>query len=152
MCNRYKILIRNESELVFRISDFCMKIGPHENQDVARQILFLETRIHLFESKWTLESGTWYVFLQNFSLVLGTSLIFSESPFGSPFYQKDWQSRGVRRRGGGGYRCPPVFRRSVKPILTRPWGLVNYAYQIFITITTAPHQIIAFFETALHTY
>ena len=36
-----------------------MKIGPYENQDVARQILFLEGRIHLFESKWTLESEIW---------------------------------------------------------------------------------------------
>ena len=70
MCNRYKILIRNESELVFRISDFRMKIGPYENQDVARQILFLEARIHFFESKWTLESGTWYVFLRDFSLLV----------------------------------------------------------------------------------
>ena len=126
MCNRYKILIRNESELVFRISDFRMKIGPYENQDVARQILFFGSpdplvRIKMDFRIWNLVRISSRLFL------IGTSLIFFRKSLWFTILSKRLTEQGCQK-----VPSPPVFGRSVKPILTRPWGLVKYAYQILL--------------------
>jgi hypothetical protein len=67
-----------------------MKIETFENQDIARQIPFLEGRIHLFESTWTLKSEIWNLvrtyFLETFPYWYDF-YIFQEVPLlSSPFY------------------------------------------------------------------
>ena len=95
-----------------------MKIETFENQDIARQIPFLEGRIHLFESTWTLKSEIWNLvrtyFLETFPYWYDFD-IFQKVPLVHHFIKKI--DKKAKRAG---MRCDPqVFGRSVKPISTK---------------------------------